>query len=1036
VKQNAAVATAIQKEYNLRALPRLTAEWNLNRYIPVTVSNTVPEDDYGYDIEVFPIESIIEPNRPDRGICKAFIGAGRISDAYHKPIAQRFYVADPSDKYKYWVSPNVSDGATNIVNAEPKIIYDRSVKANKISITLENSWWSPDAYTVKTTPDGSTWNTVATNPAIQANGKIELYWNGTGWSSNKPTSPVAPVSMRGVMLSATSMNTTNARLAVIEMSARMELDITDKLIKASDNFDAGDVSNISPVGTITTNGGTVTLWNENNYFSANTSGDLKDLIEPNVVMNLEYIYSIGSQKHTIQQFNLFVSQWDENDDSTVTVTLEDASKFLKEIKPNPAKYENLTLSQILYRLCDAIGYTRYRVFDNVLTNDYKIPVFFTDGESTIWEIFDDLAQASQSVVYFDSYGYLRVKTREDAFYSGAPVDWTLRARRSGDILPDIINIAPTGEYESNTVKVQYKSAEWAKEDNGFTDYTTVWSPDSTLTLRSSPLIASMSATTMEFNLAPSEAAHWPYSGKVVIEGELITYEGKNFQYLDANGQVKTTWLKDQAEYDKLNNLVNSSARYRNRFLGSFKITERGSWNTQIAEHNVEAMGYTGRRFNDWVMVESGAGFSHNRWNSTFNINSNPYAGARDVYMTAVRGSQNSSPWKYMGTRLVFNSDGSAHQSAGVVFNATDFADGYYVEVTPTSSIPEKERASRKSVQLFTRKNNRTNASIPDRGKEVIVVAGVPVDIDIWYNPNDYRVMVWINGIKALHEQIPEGQRLTPSGRMGMFARGKTNVDFEYLYGVARDEWVPDSNYSSFNRILGINEGKSLRDEWLWKRTKKPRRLRKKTKNKYWQKNLQFLDEFGPYVHEMREFEVKFDPSPVQYSKVYSSNDWGASLVDYSSSSFGAKFSLVNTSRNHAVLSGTDSLTFGSTDGVEQHLLVYGRALVFGEQDEVVVKNDQQVRARGEIVTEINSNWIQSKEAAEAVAKWIENHWSQGVDTIEATIFGNPLFEIGDVVSVDMPQKGMSESTHQYFVTGINTDFDQGINTTLTLRRKN
>lgn len=67
---------------------------------------------------------------------------------------------------------------------------------------------------------------------------------------------------------------------------------------------------------------------------------------------------------------------------------------------------------------------------------------------------------------------------------------------------------------------------------------------------------------------------------------------------------------------------------------------------------------------------------------------------------------------------------------------------------------------------------------------------------------------------------------------------------------------------------------------------------------------------------------------------------------------------------------------------------------------------------------------------------MNNHWSLGVDQMDITVFGNPCYELGDIVDIDWPANNMTPSTHKYFIVGINTSFASGINTQLTVRRVN
>src|SRR5690348_2848508 len=102
-----AVKNAIRSEHDVVAIPRLTVEWNFNRYVPtINVDNTPAEQTDGFDIEAFPIESIILPNRPGAGILKARVGEARVADPYSKFTGQtraiRSYLGSVDDTYKYW----------------------------------------------------------------------------------------------------------------------------------------------------------------------------------------------------------------------------------------------------------------------------------------------------------------------------------------------------------------------------------------------------------------------------------------------------------------------------------------------------------------------------------------------------------------------------------------------------------------------------------------------------------------------------------------------------------------------------------------------------------------------------------------------------------------------------------------------------------------------------------------------------------------------------------------------------------------------
>jgi len=188
------------------------------------------------------------------------------------------------------------------------------------------------------------------------------------------------------------------------------------------------------------------------------------------------------------------------------------------------------------------------------------------------------------------------------------------------------------------------------------------------------------------------------------------------------------------------------------------------------------------------------------------------------------------------------------------------------------------------------------------------------------------------------------------------------------------------------------------------------------------------------VHEYRPYEVTFDKSPVLYSSLYVSNEDQVVQDEYVGYPFGAHFIIANASRWNSVVNGEDTLTYGSDNPVDQKIMITGRTIQQAEATDYVVTDEQAVRARGEIALEFNSQWIQSEAAAKSLGDWIVANWAEPADEIEVEVFGNALIQIGDIVAINYPPKDMVASTHKYFVTSVSNTWDNGLSTTLNLRR--
>ena len=1075
------VSDTLRNSVNVVAVPELVLDWNFNRYFQPTANNTPSEDTDGFDIEVFPIESIYAPNRPTKGVNKAIVNQSVASSTYTSPGDVRFYVGDQDDVYKYWTSPVTTDGSATFpthtdtfTKARPRVDYPTTLQANKIVVKFETTWAAPNDYNIqiKTSPAGSYADVGGASPTVDNLGVATLYYNGSAWVTTRPstlvTTAVAGIqlvvrtmkggtdrngnpttylkknyTLTGTPGSLTQFTTDgkNSNLSVIAIEAHLEVDMSNRLISESSQFDLSAESELYPIGEITSNSGSITLSNNDNVFDEqNASSPYYGLTKQNAEVNLRYIYTIGGVQHAVQQYKMYTGLWQHNDDGTVEVPLADFSKFFDETKPRAFMWESKSVSEIVWRICDSVGFVDYDI--SVSSTDFTIPVFWSDGTKTVWQLFDELAEASQTAIYLNSAGRLQVRTREAAFTDSLSPNVHLFGRDvSTTDLANIISLNPNDAVNANKITVTYRATAWKVGTDGKPALSAVWQPDNdVLVVRSTQLISNIINASTAFYVGQKDVQVWPYKSKVEIDGEIIQYDGKEYVYWTGlDGKTKNTiWVNSQDDIKAADKLTQTSFRNQNHLTGGLKITGRGLWNSDQRDHSVDA--------NNWSTVaEQGGffnnntrGFKFNRTESTVTIDTPGFMNKADDVYRVYRGSTGQTGYKMYGTRFQFDRSGGGTQRGGIAVQTTGTAfNGYYIEVRTTGSIKDQDRKNTNEVMLYARTS--TGWKIIDNGKPIAIKAPRWYDLDVYVSQGTQdRLVVFLNGQQVINATTTTPTKATDSARVAMYARGQTKINFEYFYGIAQPINEPIDGYGFWDLKSGAMRGGAWEAEHVWH--KKGNNGRRRTKRNSTKKKTPYsgylFDEFGPYVHEVREFDVKFDPAPVQYSNIYSTNNWEAATVEYVSDAFGAQFIISNVSRTNAILQGEDTLLFLGSDPVNQVCIVLGRDLISEDDAEITFKNDSAILVDGEVSVEMTSEWIQTKPMAEAVAKWMTKHWSKGVDQLTVNVFGNPLIEVGDIVDIDWPVKNFSPSTHKYFVLAVNTSFDSGITTSLTLRRVN
>lgn len=1073
----------IRESYAIDARAKVMAEWNLNRYYPMTIDNTPSEKDASYNEDLFPLASVIKPDRPVAGIIKAVANQSKTATRYRDVVpSARYYVSSPNDVYKYWNSPypadadgyipNHTDGSSSVrVAAEyaksTKTEYAR-VTCNKINITVENTWAKPVEFTVQVkTTRSSPWRTIATNPEIRSDGQIKLYYDGTNWIStpNYDNS----TTLGALRLVVTKMNKPNAYFSLIEMGLRLEKELSEDVVGINDSASLGDVDFITPLGTVSSNEGSLVLRNDDQRYAPSFDSDqfYRRILDKKAIIKAWYIFD-GEE---VKQFELETQSWVPGQ-YDCTVNLADASRYLQEAKPPQLFYTDIPVQEAIYKMLDSVGYTRYKVdFAEDATNPV-IDVFWTTGEQTVWEVVQELSKAFQMAMYYDADGFFRISPREVTWnYYKEPI-WDIRGD-SREGVPDLIEFSEESQYEANKVTVTYKPTHFSRQTGNVFPYETAWEPGSDntdttseaadsdiVTLSTSALVKNFLKDDISFWFTSEVAASWPWKGIAQIQGEFVEYEGKTYLYYLPDGTQESKILKSYEEQKALDDASPPLLAYANKYTGEMIVKTRGMWNSGARDHYYQT-NFTSWAFSKWspkkVIQTKAPGITQHTEGSQIRIST----GASDTTDTITmmqRGSISDQGYYHLGTRVKMPNAARPHNQVGIIFNSPGTGSGYYLDIVPTAKLGGALRGVRNEVVLFSQKGASRKAfggeSITDtakkgskaavkrfdKGAQVAIVQNTWFDIDIHFNitpSGDHHIITQINGTTVLDSTVPKNSGwLQPwTARTGIYCRGASEGLFEYFYSVTDDrkwnDYTDDTSY--FDMLRGGYASSSWMLDWVHDYRKIRTNLNDNS-TIYYPENRMYYDEFGAIAHEMRLFDVKFDKEkPVLQSKLYSTNNQVA-CTEYIATPFGAKFYLVNISRNNAVINGEDTLTYGEDNSVDQKLLVYGRPAL-QDNDKTVTEEDLYSQdIRGVIETEYNSKWMQNETAAQSLATWATTQWSTSTTGATVTLFSNPLLELCDVIVLKYAPK--SEFDPLYWIVGKSASYEKGVlETEYTLRLK-
>lgn len=1089
MKSNTTVLNAITNDYHVDVGTVLHAEWPMSRLFNTIVDNTPSEDDEAFDIEYFPIESITEPNRPTSGICKAVVGQASVEPRYHATVpAARYYTVDAEDEYQYWQSPvsAAADGTFPLFDAtnfpqptgetyaydsqtavRPQVTYSNeddengnstpiTVTANKITFTVENTFAYPTQYDVqvKYTTIGE-WVTVGSNFAIPTNGKVELWYNGTNWTTAMALS--SQRTMSAVRLVIRKMNK-EAFFNLIELGLCLERDLTADLVNWNDSFSMGESDFITPLGQISSNTAQVTLWNgdEGTYRNNNAQSPYYQILDKGVILTC-WTKTNGV---LIQEFEMFSDTWDEADDQT-TIQLVDGSGFFMETKPRPVLYQNIPVQEAIWRICDIVGFTNYEV--TTINEAANIDIFWTDGDKTAWEIFGELSRATQTAIFFDSFGTLQVKTRDAAWDNTKTVNYSFTRDSAGSIPASIVTLSESTEYEANKVSVNWQPTGFSEQRDNIVPFEVVWEPDGDVVLRSTELSQNLLKGDTVINLKTREGQTWPWSGMMNVEGEWISFDAKRYVYYDGITRIYA-WVEDYDAQKKLDAKGGDFYRHKNHYTGTLRVEQRGIWGTEEVDHRIDLGNWTRARQRNYTTNHSPcSGIKLNGGSSSVTISAPKNSNMND-YTYLARGNGVDQGSRYIGARLKI--DKTAHEDkVGGIFFAGDggYGSGYYLEIMATSKMEGSTRKNRNEVMFYSMKPDGSKKIIggetvkmrdkskdskggsvtkKDIGARLAVPADRYIDFDIWYVSANNSIQVFANGRRLFSAAVPFGWTHGNVSLMGLYARGHSQLTFDYFYAINSTGVEMIDSESYYDRIEDGYYSSQAKD-WTYDTRNTRRRVKKRIKKrrkgkkwkwvwkKYQQKYKQrFYDDFGPMAHEVREFDVKFaDSLPVLQSKLYFSNETQAVCTEFVGDISGATFVMANTHREPAIINGDDERTSQGNGAINHKLFVYGRPVIQKDSQTIEKEDGYAIRRRGPIEVEYDSPWIQNEEEAERFATWLTTHWSRSDSTLQVEVFGNPLIELTDIVRVTY-----SHIDSYFYVTGVSNSYDAGLTTNLTLRK--
>ena len=408
--------------------------------------------------------------------------------------------------------------------------------------------------------------------------------------------------IRGIRVAVETMNKFDSTFDLIEMSPRLLVNLSDKVIDFNIKKSLSDIGSTSlPVGQLLASTGSLSLFDDDQAFNENnTASIVANYIRKNIKFSFyESIFNVEGDEYSVPIKTLYSEGFPQADITAATLSLElrDFYFFLESMPAPRLLTTQTSLSYAVSLLLDYIGFSNY-IFKRVSEeNDPIIPYFFIAPDQNVAEVLNQLAVSTQTAMFFDEYNNFVVMSKDylmptltqretDFVLSGSnnQTDSGVIENATSGNLPNIISIASQDKKVYNDGKINYttryiqrsygsikQSSMIDKEKTWIYKPSLLWEvagTDSTKTINelaskqgsyvlgAMPLNSDIPDTppTVEKNVVINniidlgENIYWltRNSGYLYSNGEIIKYDAAEFSITG----IGNVWISNNQEYQK------------------------------------------------------------------------------------------------------------------------------------------------------------------------------------------------------------------------------------------------------------------------------------------------------------------------------------------------------------------------------------------------------------------------------------------------------------------------------------------------------
>jgi hypothetical protein len=1086
-----ATSDLLKKGYSVSTSAGATIEYNLNTMVEyITATSDAMENNYTVAFQkLFPIDTIYKPFRPLSAGIKYLVHTTGYTDtpvdSFENPrdiqmgTKPRLYYPGPDMVYKYWLAPKNED-----INISLQYFSDEAkttaklIPTNKIIARFEINHDTPTSWTITGVKEDNTAIPLATGPGSAINiitGEVAIYYNGSTWSTDSSTiNYTSSQKLKKISLSAVNSNN-DKLIGVIELSPRWVLSLDSDVVSFLVNKETtSDDTSVVPVGVITANYLNLSIIKphstsksiiEYDRFST-TIDDTKIYLFKNAIIRPYVNIGEGSSSQKVYQGLFYINSWSLSEFGEASIDATDSAKILQDTVCPQLLVEDSPVTSIIKRILDSVGFSTYKInLKRGLLNkvdDNSIPslaYWWSDGDKTVWDVLQELCRDIQMNAVVDENNILNFYSRDFMYDKNRSSVWTFTSEdiKSGTNLlyaPNIQSLSTKELFSANQVRVRYATAFTSTNNESSSP---LWKSDTSF-LGAGALAKPITLSSTDFELNPNtvigartDRIMDQFNGYVLINGEIIEYDGVYYQYVPKGEDefAPPVLIKTQSDIWKYSSLAKPGYEFF-KPINKYNIKTRGALKTSPDTHDPAPDSYINEKppatqypnkFNMLGITLATPDTAKSKKESGNYYIPSAQEGRKikkgflsipnldkdkksfSIAVKEFNSIDTSKNYFAFGTRMFFESQlNTIEQVGGIGFclNSTG-TNGYFLLVRTTAfaglqknimivrvNQNGKLTVLKDSQQISTKTMGAVDPGV-EYGIDVFVKKTSPLKNEITVFINGFKITATDSGSDSPSTYIPP---IAITKNVGLHC-GQGTAYFEYVYADDITEEVYEKNKSrsayehngvysddTLSMLYGdiiYNDGDTNSD------------------------NAGPVFEFGTTAREIKKTKISYDDRPAKPIMFRTSLNKYVTLLDQKLQPFGAEGYVLNNS----------SVTVPLDDSNNTSFYVLGNSIT--RSGFIDYDTDQSEDSSNKEPVIFQSTWIQSEADAKALAEWIKASVLNKGRVVEMSVFGNPLISAGDMVSISYPILGMTELNNKYIVTKCTLEYREGLTTSISCR---